>query len=245
MGDRLAVDGMRASLLVMQSSGGVVPAAVASEVALGTLDSGPTAGLTGVAALAAARGDQNVVATDMGGTSFDIGLVVDGHPVVANESVIDQYTYRIPHLDIRATACGAAAVAMLTAVAADELGRYGATVNAVAPAARTRLTGWLGDGPGGPDRDPWAPEHVAPVVAWLLSPSAREITGRVIEAGNGQISVPGGWRPGTAYPLPPLMSPAQARTLLPQVLASAQPLPGLLTPDAALSDRGGPAQLER
>jgi methylmalonyl-CoA mutase cobalamin-binding domain/chain len=138
-----------------------------------------------------------------------------------------------------------AAVAMLTQVAADELGRYGVTVNAVAPAARTRLTGWLGDSPGGPDRDPWAPEHVAPVVAWLLSPAAREITGRVVEAGNGQISVPGGWRPGAAYPLPPLMSPAQAQALLPQVLASAQPLPGLLTADAALSDRSGPPRLER
>jgi methylmalonyl-CoA mutase cobalamin-binding domain/chain len=140
-----------------------------------------------------------------------------------------------------------AAVAMLTQVAADELGRYGATVNAVAPAARTRLTGWLGDSPGGPDLDPWAPEHVAPVVAWLLGPAAREITGRVIEAGNGQISVPAGWRPGAGYPLPPLMSPAQARALLPRVLASAAPLPGLLTPQTALSDQSAlpPSERER
>ena len=111
MGGRLATAGLRAPLLVMQSSGGVVPAAVAAEVALGTLDSGPTAGLTGVAALAAASGDPNVVATDMGGTSFDIGLVVDGRPAVADESVIDQYTYRVPHLDIRATACGGGTIA--------------------------------------------------------------------------------------------------------------------------------------
>lgn len=111
MGDRLAAAGLRAPLLVMQSSGGVVPAAVAAEVALGTLDSGPTAGLTGVAALAAANGDRDVVATDMGGTSFDIGLVVDGRPAVADESVIDQYTYRMPHLDIRATACGGGTIA--------------------------------------------------------------------------------------------------------------------------------------
>jgi N-methylhydantoinase A len=64
-----------------------------------------------VAALAAATGDRNVVATDMGGTSFDIGLVVDGQPAVADESVIDQYTYRVPHLDIRATACGGGTIA--------------------------------------------------------------------------------------------------------------------------------------
>jgi N-methylhydantoinase A len=111
MGDRLAADGLQAPLLVMQSGGGVVPASVASEVALGTLGSGPTAGLTGVAALAAANGHRNVVATDMGGTSFDIGLVVDGQPIVENESVIDQYTYRLPHLDVRSTACGGGTIA--------------------------------------------------------------------------------------------------------------------------------------
>src|SRR5262245_38534642 len=111
MSDRLAAEGLRSPLLVMQSSGGVVPAAAVSEIALGTLDSGPTAGLTGTAALAAANAHRNVVATDMGGTSFDIGLVVDGHAVVANESVIDQYTYRMPHLDVRTTACGGGSIA--------------------------------------------------------------------------------------------------------------------------------------
>ncbi|HJZ27684.1 MAG TPA: hydantoinase/oxoprolinase family protein, partial [Streptosporangiaceae bacterium] len=111
MGERLAADGLRVPLLVIQSSGGVVPVSVAAQIALGTLDSGPTAGLTGVAALAPANGHRNVVATDMGGTSFDIGLVVDGQPIVENESVIDHYTYRIPHLDIRATACGGGTIA--------------------------------------------------------------------------------------------------------------------------------------
>jgi N-methylhydantoinase A len=111
LGGRLAAGGLTVPLLLMQSSGGVVPASVASEVALGTLDSGPTAGLTGVAALAAVNGHRNVVATDMGGTSFDIGLVVDGHPIVASESVIDQYTYRLPHLDVRTTACGGGTIA--------------------------------------------------------------------------------------------------------------------------------------
>jgi N-methylhydantoinase A len=111
MSRELAECGLEAPFLVMQSSGGVVPAAAASEVALGTLDSGPTAGLTGTATLAAANGHRNVVATDMGGTSFDIGLVVDGQPIVEDESVIDQYTYRLPHLDVRSTACGGGTIA--------------------------------------------------------------------------------------------------------------------------------------
>jgi methylmalonyl-CoA mutase cobalamin-binding domain/chain len=133
-----------------------------------------------------------------------------------------------------------AAVAMLTVVAADELGRYGATVNAVAPAARTRLTSWLGDAPGGPEADPWAAEHVAPVVAWLLGPGARAVTGRVIEAGGGQVSVPSGWQPGAGRPLPPLMSPGQAQVLLPALLAAAAPPPGLVTPELVT-----PEQAER
>ena len=67
------------------------------------------------------------------------------------------------------------------------------------------------------------------MIAWLLGPGARDVTGRVLEAGNGQISVPGSWQPGTPFPLPPLMSPATADALLPRVLASAPPSAGLLT----------------
>ena len=116
-----------------------------------------------------------------------------------------------------------AAVAMLARVGADELGRYGATVNAVAPVARTRLTEWLGEAPASPGDDPLAAEQVAPVIAWLLGPAARTVTGRVLEAGNGQISAPSTWQPGPQFPLPSLMSPEVADVLLPRVLASAPP----------------------
>jgi N-methylhydantoinase A len=98
-------------LLVMQSNGGVLPAFAAA--ALGTIDSGPAGGLIGVATLAAAYGHDHVVATDMGGTSFDLGLVVDGKPLVAEEHVIDQYTYRRPHLDVRSVACGGGSIAWI------------------------------------------------------------------------------------------------------------------------------------
>ncbi|MGB6580188.1 MAG: SDR family NAD(P)-dependent oxidoreductase [Streptosporangiaceae bacterium] len=128
-----------------------------------------------------------------------------------------------------------AAAAMLARVGADELGRYGATVNAISPVARTRLTEWLGERNGDPVDDPLAAEHVAPVIAWLLGPGARDVTGRVLEAGNGHISVPSTCQPGTPFPLPPLMSPAAANALLPRVLASATPPPALLDP-TGLSD---------
>jgi len=154
------------------------------------------------------------------------GRAADG-AVVLTTSAAGLYGFRAE----AAYSAAKAAVAMLAAVAADELGRYGATVNAVAPAARTRLTSWLGEAPGGPEADPWAAEHVAPVVAWLLGPAARAVTGRVIEAGGGQVSVPASWQPGAAHPLPPLMSPGQAQALLPAVLAGATPPAGLVTPE--------------
>jgi len=122
-----------------------------------------------------------------------------------------------------------AAVAMLARVGADELGRYGATVNAVAPVARTRLTEWLGEAPASRGEDPLAADHVAPVIAWLLGPAARNVTGRVLEAGNGRISAPGTWQPGPQFPLPSLMSPEAGDILLPRVLASAVPPPEVLT----------------
>jgi methylmalonyl-CoA mutase cobalamin-binding domain/chain len=122
-----------------------------------------------------------------------------------------------------------AGVAMLVKVAADELGRYGTTVNGIAPAARTRLTSWLPDGPHDPGDDPWAPEHVAPVVAWLVGPHAREVTGRVIEVGNQQVSVAHGWQAGIAHPLPPNISAAELDPLLQRVLATAATPPDLLS----------------
>src|SRR5947209_7832083 len=98
-------------LLVMQSNGGVLPASAATP--LGTIDSGPAGGLIGVGTVAGAYGHDHVVATDMGGTSFDVGLVVGGRPVVAEEKVIDQYTYRLPHLDVRSVACGGGSIAWI------------------------------------------------------------------------------------------------------------------------------------
>jgi NAD(P)-dependent dehydrogenase (short-subunit alcohol dehydrogenase family) len=136
-----------------------------------------------------------------------------------------------------------AAVAMLTRVGADELGRYGATVNAVAPVARTRLTEWLGEAPAGPGDDPLAADHVAPVIAWLLGPAARDVTGRVLEAGNGQISAPSSWQPGPQFPLPPLLSPEAADRLLPRVLASAAPVPEVLTSQDPSLGRTAPVRV--
>lgn len=110
-GERLAARSLASPFLVMQSNGGVAPVSAAERKPLVTLDSGPTGGLAGAASLSRARGDANVIATDMGGTSFDVGLVVAGEPVMAEMRTLSQYTYRTPHLDVRSIACGGGSIA--------------------------------------------------------------------------------------------------------------------------------------
>ncbi|MEU6603000.1 hydantoinase/oxoprolinase family protein [Streptomyces flaveolus] len=111
LADDLRAGGLAAPLLIMQANGGVLPAAEAADAPIGTMDSGPAGGLAGVAALARIAGHDHVIAADMGGTSFDIGLIENGRPVVAEEKAIDQHTYRMVHLDVRSVACGGGTIA--------------------------------------------------------------------------------------------------------------------------------------
>ena len=92
-----------------------------------------------------------------------------------------------------------AGITGLTLVAAAELGRYGVTVNAIAPAARTRMTeATFADMMKRPEAgfDAMDPSNVAPLVAWLASADARDISGRVFEVQGGLISLADGWRVG-------------------------------------------------
>jgi NAD(P)-dependent dehydrogenase (short-subunit alcohol dehydrogenase family) len=84
-----------------------------------------------------------------------------------------------------------AGIAGLTLVAAQELRRYGVTVNAIAPVARTRMT------EGAFDTSAMAvPEDNSPLVAWLASEESGDVTGRVIEIDGGTITVENGWAHG-------------------------------------------------
>jgi NAD(P)-dependent dehydrogenase (short-subunit alcohol dehydrogenase family) len=95
-------------------------------------------------------------------------------------------------------AAAKAGIAALTLVAAAEWGRYGVQVNAVAPAARTRMTertfaeGMAAPADGGFDM--MAPENVSPLIVYLGSDASAGITGRVFEAEGGRITVMDGWR---------------------------------------------------
>jgi NAD(P)-dependent dehydrogenase (short-subunit alcohol dehydrogenase family) len=94
-----------------------------------------------------------------------------------------------------------AGIAGLTVIAAAELARYVVTVNAIAPAARTRMTeGTFADMMAAPESgfDAMAPENVSPLVVWLGSAESRDVTGRVFEVEGGKISVADGWQHGEA-----------------------------------------------
>jgi NAD(P)-dependent dehydrogenase (short-subunit alcohol dehydrogenase family) len=90
-------------------------------------------------------------------------------------------------------------IATLTLVQAAELGRYGVTANAIAPAARTRMTEAIFTDMKAPEDggfDENAPENISPLVVWLGSPESRDITGRVFEVKGGIIGTSDGYRDG-------------------------------------------------
>jgi len=91
------------------------------------------------------------------------------------------------------------AIASLTLVQAAEMGRYGVTANAIAPAARTRMTEAIFTdmaAPGEGEFDENAPENISPLVVWLGSPESREVSGRVFEVKGGIIGTSDGYRDG-------------------------------------------------
>jgi len=87
-----------------------------------------------------------------------------------------------------------AGVAAFTVITALELARYGIRVNAIAPGARTQMTeSAFGDLSFDGDFDPLDPANVAPVVAWLLSDAAADVSGQVLGITGGLLELYEGW----------------------------------------------------
>jgi len=111
-----------------------------------------------------------------------------------------------------------AGIAAFTIIAARELKRIGVTVNAVSPSAQTRMTEGL-RAVTDEQRAMRDPKWVSPVVTYLASEVAQDITGRVIQAGVGRIAVCEGWRRGAE--VPQVADPVEAgrliRGMLPKV----------------------------
>jgi N-methylhydantoinase A len=103
--------GLEPEPLIMQASGGVIPAKDAADVGLYTIDSGPVAGVVGASELAGAASDRNVICTDMGGTTFDVGLVYKGAPVTTGSGVAHRYPFYGQIVDISSIGSGGGSIA--------------------------------------------------------------------------------------------------------------------------------------
>ncbi len=113
-----------------------------------------------------------------------------------------------------------AGIAAFTQIAAQELSRYGVTVNAIAPGALTRLTEDLSL----PDDvvAKFDPRWVAPVVTWLASPQSADVTGQIIESSGLVLAIAEGWRRGPSTGDTPA-EPSEVDALVRKLLADAGP----------------------
>jgi len=116
-----------------------------------------------------------------------------------------------------------AGIAAFTIIAAKELARYGVTVNAIAPAALTRMTENLGMGQADDmTKAMLSPRWIAPIVTWLASSESADVTGRVFDVTGQALSVAEGWHRGPTEK-EPTDDPAQLGEIVRRLVAGARP----------------------
>jgi N-methylhydantoinase A len=98
--DRLHAEGFAGTLLVMQAYGGLLPFEKAAAAPVGMIESGPVSGLVGSQELGERIGSKNIIAADMGGTTFKCGVVREGLIEYQRESMVLRYHYALPKMDV-------------------------------------------------------------------------------------------------------------------------------------------------
>jgi len=109
LGGRLSDLGLAVPVLVLQASGGVM--AALDTIPIHTVESGPAAGMMAVSELSRTVGRPNIIATDVGGTTFKVGLLVDGEWQMAGEAVLNQYSLILPMIDLVSIGAGGGSIA--------------------------------------------------------------------------------------------------------------------------------------
>jgi len=139
IGEALKRLGIRGELHIMCSNGGIATVAMAAERPVTTLLSGPAGGVIGGAWSGEAQGRRNLITFDMGGTSADIGIVVDGafSEASARDTWIAGYPLLVPMLDIHTIGAGGGSIAAMAAGSAFRVGPQSAGA-APGPAAYGR-----------------------------------------------------------------------------------------------------------
>lgn len=122
IGESLGTAGYAGELLVMQSIGGLAPASGLLQAAVTTLQSGPAGGIIAAQKLGQLIGEPNVITADMGGTTFDVGIVVDGRPQTAKTSVMARNLLLVPAVEAISIGAGGGSLAWLDSANALHVG---------------------------------------------------------------------------------------------------------------------------
>jgi N-methylhydantoinase A len=119
---KLRESGVPARLEIMQSRGGIAAARSAVERPVSLLRSGPAAGVVAAQMVGELCGEKNLISNDIGGTTADIGLVVNGKPLTSAEGKVLKYPIRIPMLDVVSIGAGGGSIAWLDEAASLHVG---------------------------------------------------------------------------------------------------------------------------
>ncbi|WP_408011330.1 hydantoinase/oxoprolinase family protein [Pseudalkalibacillus sp. A8] len=113
--EEMAARGFSNDIYIMQSNGGVMTSKVAKKLPLQTLMSGPVGGAIGGMNLTQLTGDKNLICVDMGGTSFDVSLIIDGQPDVTSETMMEGFPILSPMVNIHTIGAGGGSIAWIEA----------------------------------------------------------------------------------------------------------------------------------
>ena len=109
--EMLSEKGLARPPLIMQGNGGVAPVAQIREAPVNLVGSGPAGGVLGARTLANRLGIKNVICTDVGGTTFDVGLIVDGEPEITPTTTLHQHRLYLPLVDVVSIGAGGGSLA--------------------------------------------------------------------------------------------------------------------------------------
>lgn len=111
LSEELKNEGYAYPLLIMQSNGGIVHEDEMTP--LGNLSSGPAGGVIASKYISDRLGHSNVISTDMGGTSFDVGLIVDGFWRYAREPIVERFHITWPLVDVESIGAGGGTISVI------------------------------------------------------------------------------------------------------------------------------------
>ena len=109
--DRAAANGFTGGIFFVQNEGGLVPASEAASFPIMTLKSGPVAGVVGAGIVGMQLGDPDIIVADMGGTTFDVGVIRSGIPGRIDESVMRRQQLHLRSVDVDSVGAGGGSIA--------------------------------------------------------------------------------------------------------------------------------------